>query len=1413
LEDDSPILLATIDAFIDQVDLIRFGTTNKTSGSPEFEAITTELKDGKYQYGYKKLDSNYYSELGWDYVGIQQQTEQKYKESTIYSTQIRNALLANFGDVFESTELLDKYSDLTNLRINKLTRELVKKFDLATNKQAFVDSLVEALGDRATNNAREAIRLTFNGNGFLDSTILKETLENTLFGQFRKEVIHKKVKGTSYVQTSVAGTGLDLQSYTLNTETGKVNASDCAVQCPPKLYKFILKKFGSLEAFNKVIDTQDIISKDLLTFYGNRIPCQGPNLVELVKVKKFLPPYSGAVIIMPAEHTTKTGSDFDVDKLICYLDNYYETADGKLEPLKLYVDKSEEAYQQWKASQKFNLQNTAEQVEEVKELIADKKLVLAEADNLILINRQDLFNYYERVLNRLMSTNHPDFNSLFGGIFEGKQSVWNKIQKINDYLGSNYSTNPKTLNNTTVKKFLPDFKEKEQERIQLLNDLKTISLIENNIKSILENKVEENEQILSEINGRLSATEEEIYRNIFNGLSLDELNTIDVIDNEINYTAKEILQSKEFFPLLVATTDGDVKIIKDVINKYVKLPSPSMMSLVTPSFNNKLTETMFKAGAGIGIIANQASNTVMTSIRPVRIASPYVYNFFAKTNKFGGVLGGEVKSDDGNYIAQAQSGIMSGYVDAAKDAYILAANLEGDMTGALNFITRLSNDGYLPVNTEVVLKLFTMPIISKYLEARSKNQSTYYKQADLKERNLFDLITGEERELNFDFSDQSTTSITRNQKILANFFKKEITIDFIDKASVKEQAKLLDMVLYYEELGQYLTEFEAISRPDRGMEKNRTGLKYNKALEEKVFRDNIFVLEDMRAMMDETFIKSFADTKKAAMEAFKPLFLSEQGVISTYMFDVIKRLLMQKLGKSTIENVIDVQERAFTGYILHHFGKFNKEYSRLLVGPRTNVYSRLQALKAAEPVFTNSQIGKILIGSDFVKDKEGKIHTVAHLKTFSKKYDAVVVDELSNSMLSVHNWLNNKKDPELILDIIKTHIINYGLDYTPNSFGAIIPSKLYSQITSDLINQYISDYANNSDKSREFFESFYQFMVRNKYYHKGIVKATDRVNYFDASKNTALSGIKGNYVTANSREKETPYLYVTQGNNIEGITRGLFINTGRVNEYKGNYFPIFVEIPTLGVPGYFLENSPGNSILSTDNTGGNISFLNKSLITQRMTGQSISAEPIIEVEEETGNLDTTTNATNTTKEFTPEEITSLKPNEIFVFGSNTEGRHGKGAALTAKKKFGAIQSQSVGLQGQSYAVITKDLSKGERSISLEQIGKGLQDLMLFAKNNTDKKFFVTKLGSSLAGYSVDEIKSLFEKLKNIIPDNVILPKEYEVRDTTSTTTASENNTASSNLTDEQIISSQEYKDLIAEGYNPETALHKIKNNC
>jgi hypothetical protein len=160
------------------------------------------------------------------------------------------------------------------------------------------------------------------------------------------------------------------------------------------------------------------------------------------------------------------------------------------------------------------------------------------------------------------------------------------------------------------------------------------------------------------------------------------------------------------------------------------------------------------------------------------------------------------------------------------------------------------------------------------------------------------------------------------------------------------------------------------------------------------------------------------------------------------------------------------------------------------------------------------------------------------------------------------------------------------------------------------------------------------------------------------------------------------------------------------------------------------------------------------------------------------------------REYTPDNIQSLKPNEVFVFGSNAEGVHGKGAALLAKQKFGAIQGKSEGIQGQSYAIVTKKNWRVEKSSTLNEIGEGLADFFEYANNHPEKKFYMTKLGSSLAGYTIDEIKNQIKEVNdanggNFIPDNVILPKEYEVRDELSTTTNPEPIATGIKLTNDQ----------------------------
>ncbi len=121
------------------------------------------------------------------------------------------------------------------------------------------------------------------------------------------------------------------------------------------------------------------------------------------------------------------------------------------------------------------------------------------------------------------------------------------------------------------------------------------------------------------------------------------------------------------------------------------------------------------------------------------------------------------------------------------------------------------------------------------------------------------------------------------------------------------------------------------------------------------------------------------------------------------------------------------------------------------------------------------------------------------------------------------------------------------------------------------------------------------------------------------------------------------------------------------------------------------------------------------------------------------------------REYTPERITELKANEIFVFGSNLQGSHGGGAALAAYRKFGAIWGQGVGLQGQSYGIPT--MHGG-----VEVIKPYVDEFIRFAEANPQMKFLVTRIGCGIAGFSVAEMAPLFRNAIEI--SNVILPKDF-----------------------------------------------------
>lgn len=97
--------------------------------------------------------------------------------------------------------------------------------------------------------------------------------------------------------------------------------------------------------------------------------------------------------------------------------------------------------------------------------------------------------------------------------------------------------------------------------------------------------------------------------------------------------------------------------------------------------------------------------------------------------------------------------------------------------------------------------------------------------------------------------------------------------------------------------------------------------------------------------------------------------------------------------------------------------------------------------------------------------------------------------------------------------------------------------------------------------------------------------------------------------------------------------------------------------------------------------------------------------------------------------------------EVFVFGSNLRGRHGRGAAQVAIELFGAEEGVGVGYKGNSYAIPTKD--RFMRALDLKEIKKYADSFVDFTHSHPELKFFITRVGCGCAGYENWQLAPMF----------------------------------------------------------------------
>lgn len=146
-------------------------------------------------------------------------------------------------------------------------------------------------------------------------------------------------------------------------------------------------------------------------------------------------------------------------------------------------------------------------------------------------------------------------------------------------------------------------------------------------------------------------------------------------------------------------------------------------------------------------------------------------------------------------------------------------------------------------------------------------------------------------------------------------------------------------------------------------------------------------------------------------------------------------------------------------------------------------------------------------------------------------------------------------------------------------------------------------------------------------------------------------------------------------------------------------------------------------------------------------------KPLLTLSKSDGNKQETTLQKEVKQNVTLEWVTTLKENEIFVFGCRNSGRHFDGASNFALEHFGAVMGQREGRQGQSYAIPTIG-----GTIGLNEIRKSVDTFTEYAAEHPELHFLVTPIGCGGGCRRPSEIAPMFRDATKL--PNVSLPQEF-----------------------------------------------------
>lgn len=323
-----------------QIDVVQFQSAVKVGlqGVQNINDLQTEKEVTNHLNKVLGIDGqenkNVLHEISYEDYGIQVETpEHSIDAVQLIGTQIRKLVGADMSDnpdfrltvngvELTKQEWLDKYNEVNTENILQAFADLNEKF-------SDIKEVEKMLQYELRGNSRygsDIIRAcTLNKDGVFNiplfDPVISTQVQTLLNSIIKKNITKQKIRGGALIQVSSYGLSDDLE-IVFEGEGKNKRIKYLEVYMPAYSREFYepLMKEGS----NELDITK--LPESLRKLIGYRVPTEDKYSMAPLYIKGFLPQQNGSAIMLPAEITTLSGSDFDVDKLYIMLPEFRKTA-------------------------------------------------------------------------------------------------------------------------------------------------------------------------------------------------------------------------------------------------------------------------------------------------------------------------------------------------------------------------------------------------------------------------------------------------------------------------------------------------------------------------------------------------------------------------------------------------------------------------------------------------------------------------------------------------------------------------------------------------------------------------------------------------------------------------------------------------------------------------------------------------------------------------------------------------------------------------------------------------------------------------------------------------------------------------------------------------------------------------------